>query len=73
MLGGVWDPLRSVGERGFWWASDLRVVAAFVSDYTSPRFADDRPGIGGVDREPSLAASDGGGRRWLYLFMRHSF
>ena len=34
----------------------LRVVAVFVSDYTSPRFADDRPGIGGVDGEPSLAS-----------------
>ena len=34
----------------------MRVVAAFVCDYTSPRFADGRPGIGGVDGEPSLAS-----------------
>ena len=34
----------------------MRVVAVFVSDYTSPRFADDCPGIGGVDGEPSLAS-----------------
>jgi hypothetical protein len=34
----------------------LHVVAVFVSDYASKRFADDRPGIGGVDAEPSLAS-----------------
>ena len=51
-FGSRWEVLenRVFGE-------PMTAVTAFVSDYTSLRFAYDRPGINGIDREPSLASA----------------